>query len=55
MHWKDWIADLVCPACRQPLALGPGEVTLRCAACHRVYPVRDDIPILLVDEAKIED
>ena len=55
MHWKDWIADLVCPACRQPLALGPGEVTLRCAACHRVYPVRDDIPILLVDEAKVED
>jgi len=23
--------------------------------CHRVYPVRDDIPVMLVDEAKIED
>jgi uncharacterized protein YbaR (Trm112 family) len=23
--------------------------------CHRVYPIRDDIPVMLVDEAKIEE
>jgi uncharacterized protein YbaR (Trm112 family) len=28
---------------------------LRCAKCRRVYPVQDDIPVMLVDEAKIEE
>jgi len=28
---------------------------LKCVACHRVYPVRDDIPVMLIDEATIED
>jgi LSD1 subclass zinc finger protein len=48
---------LVCPACRQPLAFRQGgeQQNFRCAACKRVYPVRDGIPILLVDEAKIEE
>jgi LSD1 subclass zinc finger protein len=45
---------LVCPACRQRLALKDNGETLKCAACHRAYPVRDDIPILLIDEARIE-
>ena len=48
---------LVCPACRQPLAFrqGEGRQDFRCAACKRVYPVRDGIPVLLIDEARIED
>ena len=28
---------------------------LKCVACHRVYPVRDDIPVMLIDEATIEE
>jgi uncharacterized protein len=28
---------------------------LKCVECHRVYPIRDDIPIMLIDEAKIEE
>jgi uncharacterized protein YbaR (Trm112 family) len=44
---------LVCPACKQPLTVKNND-SLKCVACHRVYPVRDDIPILLVDQAVIE-
>lgn len=41
---------LVCPACRSGL-LPPTEAGLECRACHRVYPVRDGIPVMLVEEA----
>ena len=53
---QDLLDILVCPACKKPLALTTKESgeSLRCGACRRVYPVRDNIPILLVDEAAIE-
>ena len=54
MGWRDILADLVCPACKQPLVLGSDGNSLKCAACRRVYPVQDDIPILLIDKATIE-
>ncbi len=37
------------------LELKPDSVGLRCLACRRVYPIRDDIPVMLVDEARIDD
>ncbi|MGH9602669.1 MAG: Trm112 family protein [Terriglobales bacterium] len=52
---KELLDILVCPACKQPLAYSETAQTLKCAACRRVYPIRDEIPILLIDEAKIED
>ena len=52
---KDLLDILVCPACKQPLAYSAEKQTLTCGGCRRVYPIRDDIPILLVDEAKIEE
>ena len=52
---KELLDILVCPACKQPLAYSEAAQTLKCAACRRVYPIRDEIPILLVDEARIED
>ena len=51
---QDLLDILVCPVCKKPLALQGNGESLKCAECRRVYPVRDDIPILLVDEAKIE-
>ncbi len=52
---QDLLDILACPACKKPLELKPAGDALKCTACHRVYPIRDDIPVLLVDEAKIEE
>ena len=46
---------LICPACRGELELKKDGSGLKCLACKRVYPIRDDIPVMLVDEAKIEE
>lgn len=51
----DFIAILRCPACRGNVEPKPDGAGLKCVACHRVYPVRDDIPIMIVEEAVIED
>lgn len=51
---KDLLDMLVCPACKQVLEYRQSPETLKCTACHRVYPVKDDIPIMLVDQATIE-
>lgn len=45
---------LVCPACKTPVTLTADEQGLRCATCRRVYPIRDNIPVMLVDEARVE-
>ena len=45
---------LVCPADRQPLEYRQNPESLKCTTCLRVYPVKDDIPIMLIDEARIE-
>ncbi|MGH9594251.1 MAG: Trm112 family protein [Bryobacteraceae bacterium] len=52
---KDLLEILVCPQCKAQLELKPDEKGLKCVQCKRVYPVRDDIPVMLVDEARIEE
>jgi hypothetical protein len=42
---------LVCPKCKGTLEYREAELTLVCHTCRVRYPVRDDIPIMLVDEA----
>ena len=45
---------LVCPLDKAPVHLKADQSGLKCEKCHRVYPVKDDIPVMLVDEASIE-
>jgi len=50
---SDHLAILVCPQCKVAVHLTPDESGLKCEACKRVYPIRDQIPVMLIDEAKI--
>jgi uncharacterized protein YbaR (Trm112 family) len=52
---KDLLEILVCPLCKAPLEMKQDENGLKCVQCKRVYPIRDDIPVMLVDEARIEE
>ena len=45
------LAILVCPKCKGPLEHRESESSLVCPACRLRYPVRDNIPIMLIDEA----
>jgi hypothetical protein len=50
----DLLKILVCPLCKAPLDL-TSTGGLKCKECHRVYPIRDDIPVMLISEATIEN
>lgn len=44
---------LVCPVCRNKVLLLADGTGLKCRSCKRVYPVRDNIPVMLPEEAKL--
>jgi uncharacterized protein YbaR (Trm112 family) len=46
---------IVCPDCHGDLAVDEAASELVCTACGLAYPVKDDIPVLLVDEARRPD
>jgi len=43
---------LACPKCKGDVHYNDGKNGLVCDACQLEYPIRDDIPVMLVDEAK---
>lgn len=51
---QELLEILVCPLCKTPVKLTGDSAGLKCATCRRIYPIRDDTPIMLVDEARIE-
>jgi len=51
---QDLLAMLVCPVCKKPVVLNANGQSLKCGQCHLVYPIQDDIPIMLVDAATID-
>jgi len=48
---KELLEILVCPKCKAEVSLTEKEDGLVCRACKVVYPIKDDIPVMLVDEA----
>ena len=51
---KDLLEILICPKCRGSLELKTDGSGLKCVQCKLVYAIRDDVPVMLIDEATIE-
>ncbi len=49
---KELLEILVCPKCKGEIQVTKKEDGLVCRACSLIYEIRDDIPIMLVEEAK---
>jgi len=45
---------LACPVCHGDIKITADEKSLKCMSCSRVYPIKEDIPVMLSDEATIE-
>ncbi len=43
---------LACPQCKEAVVLNEAKDGLVCEKCELVYEIRDDIPVMLIDEAK---
>lgn len=52
---QDLLDILVCVACKTPVKLLPDGSGLKCEQCRRVYRIENDIPVMLLDEAKIAE
>lgn len=49
---KALLEILACPACKSSLQLNKKRQELICRGCRLAYPIRDDIPVMLTDEAR---
>ncbi len=49
---KDLLQILACPKCKGKICLNEAGDGLICDRCRLLYEIRDDIPIMLIDEAK---
>ncbi|MBX3027491.1 Trm112 family protein [bacterium] len=48
---KDLLDILACPKCKGPVQLTAAGDGLACGTCQLLYPIKDDIPVMLIDEA----
>ena len=49
---KKLLDILVCPLCKSPLRYDKDKQELICRADRLAFPIRDDIPVMLEDEAR---
>lgn len=52
MITKELLDILACPKCKKPVRLTGDEKGIACDHCNLLYEIRNDIPIMLIDEAK---
>ncbi len=52
---QDLLDILACPKCKEPVVLNEAKDGLICEKCSLLYEIRDEIPVMLVDEAKSLD
>jgi len=50
---EELLKILACPACKSDVVLK--EERIVCAKCRRRYPIKDGIPIMLIEEAETDD
>lgn len=48
---KELLDILCCPKCKGDIHLNDKKDGLVCESCRLVYPIKDDIPVMLIDEA----
>ena len=51
----DLLEILACPVCKTEVQLTEDGQWLRCVACHRKYPIEDDIPVMLIQRAVFDE
>ena len=49
---KEMLDDMCCPDCHGVLELNEGAAHLLCLQCGKRYPIRDGIPVMIIDEAE---
>ena len=52
---QELLEILACPKCKGDVRLTDKQDGLVCNACKLMYPIKDDIPVMLIDEATIEE
>jgi len=52
---QELLEILACPVCIKSVHVTPDGKGLKCEQCKRVYPIVDDIPVMLIEEATIEE
>jgi len=50
---KELLDILACPACKGSIVYDQKNEKLNCQKCNRRYPIRDGIPVMLIDEAEL--
>ena len=48
---KELLEIIACPKCKKDVVLEKGKIV--CTGCGRRYPIKNDIPIMMVEEAEL--